>query len=111
MSNRKCPRCGECKPLDMFPSGYQKAYCLKCFCEITASRKLDGNRIKALSRDGNQCRLCGSTNNLIVHHIIPRTRGGDNTLTNLITLCRKCHLSHGHLKCFSNYNQELRLLV
>jgi len=43
--------------------------------------------------DKFRCQLCGSTSNLVVHHIYPKK---DYPLlildvTNLITLCRKCH--------------------
>lgn len=58
---------------------------------------------KARTRDNNTCRLCGINNeeygrNLDIHHIIPfRLFGRDNyleanRLSNLITLCRACHM-------------------
>ncbi len=43
------------------------------------------------SRDGNRCSLCGSTDRLEVHHIIPLSKGGSNSKRNLITLCYSCH--------------------
>lgn len=53
---------------------------------------------KALERDG-KCRDCGSTENLTVHHLIPRSQSGTNKLCNLITLCRTCHVKrHPELK-------------
>ena len=54
-------------------------------------------RRKALKRDNYSCRLCGSKEDLVVHHIIPfRVFGAEkyreaNKLSNLITLCRSCH--------------------
>ena len=48
-------------------------------------------REKVLWRDGYRCQRCGATINLQMHHIIPRNKGGTNTLDNLITLCAKCH--------------------
>ena len=51
-------------------------------------------------RDSNACRRCGVTEKdakkggslLHVHHIVPRKRGGSNYPSNLISLCRECHL-------------------
>ena len=50
-------------------------------------------RSKTLKRDGNKCYLCGSDENLVVHHILYRRYHKDQTLNldNLITVCRKCH--------------------
>jgi 5-methylcytosine-specific restriction endonuclease McrA len=44
-----------------------------------------------LARDGWRCQDCGRSQNLQVHHIRPRSRLGDDTEENLITLCAKCH--------------------
>ena len=47
-------------------------------------------RRAAIQRDGS-CRKCSSTDLLTVHHFWPRGTGGGNELTNLFTLCEKCH--------------------
>jgi hypothetical protein len=41
----------------------------------------------------NLCVACGDSNpeHLDHHHLVPRSRGGGNDETNLITLCRECH--------------------
>ena len=42
------------------------------------------------------CAACGSTINLQYHHLIPRSLGGADDETNLITLCGECHAkAHG----------------
>lgn len=41
------------------------------------------------------CRLCGSTEQLEVDHIIPRSRGGQSYPSNLQTLCKRCNMSKG----------------
>ncbi len=46
-----------------------------------------------LVRDGFTCQLCGSRSRLQVHHVKPRARGGDDSVTNLLTLCHACHAS------------------
>ena len=48
-------------------------------------------RTQVLQRDSWRCQNCGSFNNLQVHHIRPRSRLGDDTEANLITLCANCH--------------------
>lgn len=57
------------------------------------SNRLDENIRKAvLIRDKNSCMNCGMSNcNLEVHHIIPKRMHGNNTIDNLISLCKKCH--------------------
>lgn len=51
-------------------------------------------------RDEYRCRYCGSTDRILhVHHIIPLSKGGSNSFSNLITLCEKCHLrKHPHMR-------------
>lgn len=44
-----------------------------------------------LERDNKQCKGCGSTTDLIVHHIWPFRDWGTHDPSNLITLCSKCH--------------------
>lgn len=48
-------------------------------------------------RDKYICQYCGEWNSMIVHHIIPRRIGIDNSSDNLITLCNKCHPKVEHL--------------
>lgn len=42
-------------------------------------------------RDAYTCKRCGAKRTLTPHHIIPREEGGTHELTNLITLCERCH--------------------
>lgn len=57
------------------------------------SNRLDENIRKAvILRDGCKCMECGKSNTALeVHHIKPRRLNGSTTLSNLITLCSKCH--------------------
>lgn len=57
-------------------------------------------RQAVLERDGYECRFCGMENEdhkeensagLDVHHIIPRSDGGNDSMRNLVALCRSCH--------------------
>ena len=50
-------------------------------------------RQQVLRRDGWRCQACGTMSNLEVHHQQFRSRRGDDSETNLITLCAVCHAS------------------
>ncbi|MEM0202473.1 MAG: HNH endonuclease [Archaeoglobaceae archaeon] len=45
-----------------------------------------------LERDNYRCRVCGKNNASQVHHIIPKKEGRTEELSNLITLCGRCHM-------------------
>jgi 5-methylcytosine-specific restriction endonuclease McrA len=47
-------------------------------------------RKEVVARDGGKCRSCGSPATE-VHHILPLSRGGTTTKSNLISLCHGCH--------------------
>jgi 5-methylcytosine-specific restriction endonuclease McrA len=59
----------------------------------TESNRMDENlRIATLMCDGYQCTQCEKKNTkLDAHHIIYREHGGKETISNLITLCKRCH--------------------
>jgi 5-methylcytosine-specific restriction endonuclease McrA len=48
-------------------------------------------RKQVLRRDGWQCQICGSRENLQVHHKQLRSQQGSDDDLNLITLCAGCH--------------------
>jgi len=43
----------------------------------------------------SECWICGSTEKLTIDHIVPVSRGGDNSIENLTTLCKSCNSSKG----------------
>jgi len=51
----------------------------------------DQLRKQVLQRDGWKCQVCGSRQNLHVHHQQLRSQQGDDENSNLITLCAACH--------------------
>ena len=48
-----------------------------------------------IKRDNNQCQYCGSRSNLTVDHIIPRSKGGQNTWENMVACCESCNAKKG----------------
>ena len=52
------------------------------------------SRNNILWRDQNQCQYCGvceSPKQLTIDHVMPRSRGGNNSWTNLVASCKKCN--------------------
>jgi len=49
-------------------------------------------RHEILRRDKCCCQVCGKERSGQVHYVIPRSKGGTNDFSNLITLCGKCHM-------------------
>jgi len=47
---------------------------------------------QVLDRDGWRCQICGSMQQLQVHHLKFRSQSGGDEEQNLITLCAECHL-------------------
>lgn len=82
--------------------------CAKKFNDITVwNRRRGAYSLRILYRDKFTCQDCGKIHTYInefgihlpiddgeleVHHIIPVCNGGDDSPTNLITLCHNCHL-------------------
>ena len=60
---------------------------------LARNRGKDWRRAKAaaLRRDNFTCQQCESLNDLEVHHWEPYAISFDNSLENLVTLCRSCH--------------------
>jgi 5-methylcytosine-specific restriction endonuclease McrA len=46
---------------------------------------------EVLERDGWRCQVCGSMQQLQVHHLKFRSHSGSDVERNLITLCANCH--------------------
>lgn len=46
-------------------------------------------------RDDYECQYCGSKYDLTIDHVIPRSKGGDDTWENLVACCSSCNLKKG----------------
>jgi 5-methylcytosine-specific restriction endonuclease McrA len=57
------------------------------------------NRANILWRDDYRCQYCSNTfkiEKLTLDHVVPKSRGGDNSWKNLVTACKKCNQRKGN---------------
>lgn len=59
-------------------------------------RMTDEAKRLVMERAGGACELCGATDNLEMHHIVPLCNGGAHDVGNLILVCRTCHRAVYH---------------
>jgi len=56
------------------------------------------NRMNIIWRDNNQCQYCANyfpNDKLTMDHVVPKSRGGDNSWENLVAACKKCNQKKG----------------
>lgn len=53
------------------------------------------NRREVLRRDHYSCQYCGSTKNLTLDHVLPRSKGGKHTWDNVVIACERCNSRKG----------------
>jgi 5-methylcytosine-specific restriction endonuclease McrA len=53
------------------------------------------SRREVLKRDKHTCQYCGSNKQLTLDHIIPRSKGGPHSWTNVVTACARCNSRKG----------------
>lgn len=53
------------------------------------------NRVNLFRRDNGECQYCGSRRHLTIDHVMPRSKGGKTSWTNLVTACNRCNVSKG----------------
>ena len=56
--------------------------------------QISPNRTNIIWRDNNSCQYCSKkmqSSELTMDHVLPKSRGGDNTWTNLVACCKKCN--------------------
>lgn len=66
------------------------------YLPISRIRNTKPSRRAIHQRDRNRCGYCGSTRNLTIDHIIPTSRGGENSWCNMICSCMKCNTHKGN---------------
>ncbi|HAA26455.1 MAG TPA: HNH endonuclease [Cyanobacteria bacterium UBA8553] len=53
------------------------------------------NRREVLRRDKHTCQYCGSTKQLTLDHVIPRSKGGKHSWDNVVIACEQCNSRKG----------------
>ena len=53
------------------------------------------SRSMIYKRDRNCCQYCGATSRLTIDHVMPKSKGGDDTWENLVVACSKCNTLKG----------------
>ncbi len=53
------------------------------------------SRRAVFARDRYRCQYCGSDKHLTVDHVIPRSKGGEDSWENVVTSCAPCNLRKG----------------
>ena len=60
------------------------------YVRIPSTRLIPVSRRGVLRRDGARCGYCGGSANTI-DHVLPRSRGGEDSWDNLIACCLRCN--------------------
>lgn len=125
-----CPTCNQI----FTPSGYGKMRHDQVYCSHTckgagcrgarnpawmggspAYRGPDWPTIQkqVVTMDGGRCVLCGSTDDLNVHHIEPYRISQKNEMSNLATLCDRCHgcADRDYIRGVDATEQAIRQLI
>ncbi len=106
LSEKKCAICKEIKTKEKFYNNRANKDGLSYYCIPCTKRKYYNTkkmllRKKVLNKYNNACAICKSKDKLVLHHVIPRTKGGKDVEWNLIVLCKDCHLKHRHKNNFN----------
>jgi 5-methylcytosine-specific restriction endonuclease McrA len=64
------------------------------YVRIPSTRLIPVSRRGVLRRDGQRCGYCGGTANTI-DHVMPRSRGGQDSWENLVACCLHCNNKKG----------------
>ena len=81
----------------------RSAYARKGFDITSEANGIEGKRkpipiklrAEVFRRDNHLCLRCGAKHGLSIDHIVPVSKGGQNTIDNLQTLCMPCNISKG----------------
>jgi hypothetical protein len=64
-------------------------------------------RKQVFKRDNHECQYCGAKEDLTLDHVIPQSKGGEDTWENLVTCCISCNSKKGN-KLLHETNMVLR---
>lgn len=62
------------------------------YVAVTRGRRVPNcTRRGVLARDGHRCAYCGAAGANTIDHVLPRSRGGASSWTNLVAACMACN--------------------
>ena len=98
-SLNNCFNCG--KKLRNMNYKYCSIKCRKEKVKFKKARNPLTNRFLIFQRDKFKCRICGISvkdgARLEIDHWIPKTRGGKDIFSNLVTLCKICNVHKNNI--------------
>lgn len=70
----------------------------ECMFNLETLSSSEARRIwrQSIKDHWRECAYCGSTENLTLDHITPRSKGGSDRLTNVVCACRSCNHDKGN---------------
>lgn len=81
--------------MPLYQSSRELLYNLEATSSSEARRKW---RQSIKDHWNNSCAYCGSTENLTLDHLTPKSKGGTDRVTNLICACTQCNKDKAHAK-------------
>lgn len=78
------------------------------YVKLPVSRIVSHKPSKSMiyKRDDNKCQYCRSTRHLTIDHVIPKSKGGDDSWENLCVACSDCNAKKGD-KLLEHTNMKL----
>lgn len=58
-------------------------------------KEVELSRQNVFKRDSYRCQYCGTAKDLTLDHVLPRSRKGRSSWTNLVTACKNCNARKG----------------
>lgn len=91
------PVCNDCKKIeqDRYNREHNAIRPIRKRCKYRKENIPGDFRWTIFERDNYTCQKCGSRRNLSVDHIFPESRGGELTMENAQTLCKRCNSKKG----------------
>jgi 5-methylcytosine-specific restriction endonuclease McrA len=78
------------------------------YIKFRRKRDIKISRARIYQRDKYVCVYCGGNKKLTIDHVIPKSRGGENSWENMVTCCFDCNSRKGN-KTPKEANMTLRV--
>jgi 5-methylcytosine-specific restriction endonuclease McrA len=78
------------------------------YIKFRRKRDIKISRARIYQRDKYVCVYCGGNKKLTIDHVIPKSRGGENSWENMVTCCFDCNSRKGN-KTAKEANMTLRV--